>query len=96
MGVKNEAERAAVQRRTWRSKKTRTNTSSSSPRSSSTKLLGEVKPGETFCVKRPYILIPDGESQSVFNPALSSITFDGEKEHPGDNIEAVKPPTVYT
>ncbi len=49
----------------------------------------EVKPGETFWVKNPYILIPNEESESVFNPSLSSITFDGEKEHPGENIEKV-------
>jgi hypothetical protein len=57
--------------------------------------VGELKPGETFFVKRPYILIPDNESESVFNPALSSATFDGEKEHPGANIEKVKAPTLY-
>jgi hypothetical protein len=58
--------------------------------------LGELKPGETFFVKHPYILIPDGESESVFNPALSSATFVGEEEHPGEGIEKVKPPTVYS
>ena len=57
--------------------------------------VGELKPGETFFVKRPYILIPDNESESVFNPALSSATFDGEKEHPGANIEKIKAPTLY-
>jgi hypothetical protein len=32
---------------------------------------------------------------SVFNPKLSSATFVGEKEHPGENIEAIKAPTMY-
>jgi IPT/TIG domain len=32
---------------------------------------------------------------SVFNPALSSATFDGEKEHPGANIEKIPAPTLY-
>jgi PKD domain/IPT/TIG domain len=58
--------------------------------------VGELKPGETFFVKRPYILVPDNESESVFNPALSSATFDGEKEHPGANIEKIKAPTLYS
>src|ERR1700722_7646944 len=58
--------------------------------------VGELKPGETFFVKRPYILIPDNESESVFNPALSSATFDGEKEHPGANIEKIKAPPLYS
>ena len=66
------------------------------PRQTFSETAAEVKAGETFWVKNPYILIPDGESESVFNPALSSITFDGEKEHPGENVEKVKPPTVYT
>jgi hypothetical protein len=57
--------------------------------------VGELKPGETFFVKRPYILIPDNESVSVFNPKLSSATFDGEKEHPGANIEEIPAPTLY-
>ena len=57
--------------------------------------VGELKPGETFFVKRPYILIPDAESVSVFNPELSSATFVGEKEHPGKNIEAIPAPTMY-
>ena len=59
-------------------------------------MLGELKPGQTAYVKRPYILVPDGKSQSIFNPALSSATFVGETEHPGDGIEAVEPPPLYT
>jgi hypothetical protein len=65
------------------------------PEQQFSELVGELKPGETFFVKRPYILIPDAESVSVFNPELSSATFVGEKEHPGKNIEAVKAPTMY-
>ncbi|HXB63890.1 MAG TPA: PKD domain-containing protein [Solirubrobacteraceae bacterium] len=65
------------------------------PEQQFSELVGELKPGETFFVKRPYILIPDAESVSVFNPALSSATFVGEKEHPGENIEKIKPPTMY-
>jgi Bacterial Ig-like domain (group 3)/PKD domain len=65
------------------------------PEQQFSELVGELKPGETFFVKRPYILIPDNESESVFNPALSSATFVGEKEHPGENIEKIKPPTMY-
>ena len=58
-------------------------------------VLGELKPGQTVYVKRPYILVPDANSVSVFNPALSSATFVGEEEHPGAGIEAVTPPTLY-
>jgi hypothetical protein len=65
------------------------------PEQQFSELVGELKPGETFFVKRPYILIPDAESVSVFNPALSSATFVGEKEHPGENIEKIKAPTLY-
>ena len=65
------------------------------PKQQFSELVGELKPGETFFVKRPYILIPDAESVSVFNTALSSATFDGEKEHPGANIEEITPPTLY-
>ena len=65
------------------------------PEQQFSELVGELKPGETFFVKRPYILIPDAESVSVFNPALSSARFDGEEEHPGTNIEEVKAPTLY-
>jgi PKD domain/IPT/TIG domain len=65
------------------------------PEQQFSELVGELKPGETFFVKRPYILIPDAESVSVFNPALSSATFVGEKEHPGENIEKIKAPTMY-
>ncbi|HXA53357.1 MAG TPA: PKD domain-containing protein [Solirubrobacteraceae bacterium] len=66
------------------------------PEQQFSELVGELKPGENFFVKRPYILIPDAESVSVFNPALSSATFVGEKEHPGENIEKIKPPTMYS
>ncbi|MGD1058617.1 MAG: PKD domain-containing protein, partial [Solirubrobacteraceae bacterium] len=65
------------------------------PQQQFSELLGELKPEQTIFVKYPYILVPDGESQSIFNPALSSATFDGEEEHPGENIEAVPPPTLY-
>jgi hypothetical protein len=65
------------------------------PEQQFSELVGELKPGETFFVKRPYILIPDAESVSVFNPALSSATFDGEEEHPGANIEKIPAPTMY-
>jgi predicted secreted protein len=65
------------------------------PEQQFSELVGELKPGETFFVKRPYILIPDNESESVFNPALSSATFVGEKEHPGENIEKTPAPTMY-
>ena len=65
------------------------------PEQQFSELVGELKPGETFFVKRPYILIPDAESVSVFNPALSSATFVGEKEHPGENIEKIPAPTMY-
>jgi hypothetical protein len=54
-------------------------------------VLGELKPGQTAYVKRPYTLVPDANSVSVFNPALSSATFVGEEEHPGEGIEAVAP-----
>jgi len=59
-------------------------------------MLGELKPGQTLYVKQPYILVPDANSVSVFNPALSSATFVGEEEHPGAGIEAVAPPPLYT
>jgi hypothetical protein len=65
------------------------------PEQQFSELVGELKPGETFFVKRPYILIPDAESVSVFNPALSSATFDGEKEQAGKNIEKIPAPTLY-
>jgi hypothetical protein len=66
------------------------------PEQQFSELVGELKPGETFFVKRPYILIPDNESESVFNPALSSATFVGEKEHPGEGIEKIPAPTMYS
>jgi hypothetical protein len=40
------------------------------PEQQFSELVGELKPGETFFVKRPYILIPDAESESVFNPKI--------------------------
>jgi hypothetical protein len=66
------------------------------PEQQFSELVGELKPGETFFVKRPYILIPDNESESVFNPALSTATFVGEKEHPGEGIEKIPAPTMYS
>jgi hypothetical protein len=57
--------------------------------------LGELTPGQTSYIKHPYILVPDGQSQSIFNPALSAATFAGEAAHPGEGIEAVTPPTLY-
>ena len=59
-------------------------------------MVGELKPKQTVYVKRPYILVPNANSVSVFNPALSSVTFVGEKEHPGEGIEAVEPPPLYS
>jgi hypothetical protein len=57
--------------------------------------LGELTPGQTSYIEHPYILVPDGQSQSIFNPALSSATFAGEEAHPGEGVEAVAPPTLY-
>ncbi len=57
--------------------------------------LGELAPGQTAYIKHPYILVPDGQSQSIFNPALSSASFVGEVAHPGAGIEAVEPPALY-
>ncbi len=57
-------------------------------------VLGELKPGETVYAE-PDILVPDGESQSVFNPALSSATFVGQSVKPGEGITAVPRPPLY-
>ncbi len=54
-------------------------------------MLGELKPQQTVFVKRPYVVVPDANSVSVFNPELSSATFVGEPVHPGEGITAVKP-----
>ena len=56
--------------------------------------LGEVPPGKTVYAK-PYILVPDGPSESSFKPGLSSATFAGETVHPGAGIESVAPPRLY-
>ena len=57
-------------------------------------VLGELKPGETVYAE-PDILVPDGASQSVFNPALSSATFVGQSIKPGEGITAVPRPPLY-
>ncbi len=53
-------------------------------------MLGELKPQQTVFVKRPYVVVPDADSVSVFNPELSSATFVGEPVHPGEGITKVK------
>jgi flagellar hook assembly protein FlgD len=57
-------------------------------------IVGELKPGQTF-YSHHYILLPDAESADVFNPSLSSATFDGQEIYPGENIEEVAPPPIY-
>ena len=42
-----------------------------------------------------YILLPDAHSAGDFNPAISSVAFDGEQAKPGENIEEVTPPPLY-
>jgi PKD repeat protein/flagellar hook assembly protein FlgD len=54
----------------------------------------ELRAGQTLYSHR-YVLLPDAESVGVFNPSLSSVTFDGEIAHPGENIEAMTPPPLY-
>jgi hypothetical protein len=50
-------------------------------------LVGELKPGETFFVKRPYILIPDAESVSVSTvPTVSSVSPASGTVSGGTNI----------
>jgi PKD repeat protein len=56
--------------------------------------IGELGPGQTL-YSHTYVLLPDAASVSVFNPELSSATFDGEEVHPGADIEAVAPPQLY-
>jgi PKD domain/Carboxypeptidase regulatory-like domain len=55
----------------------------------------ELKPGQSL-TSNEYILVPDAASVSKFNPSLSSATFDGQEVHPGEGIEAVPPPPVYS
>jgi hypothetical protein len=57
--------------------------------------ISELKPGQTL-TDHEYILVPDAASVSTFNPSLSSATFDGEEVHPGEGIEAVPPPPLYS
>lgn len=53
----------------------------------------ELGPGKTL-TSHTYILVPDANSVSGFNPALSSIAFDGEERHPGQNVETMMPPPL--
>ena len=52
--------------------------------------IGELKPGQTLHSHR-YVLLVDAETEDVFNPAESSITFDGEEPKPGENISKGAP-----
>ncbi len=56
--------------------------------------IGELPAGATL-YSHKYVLLPDAPSYGVFNPALSSIAFDGEEAKPGENIEEVTPPPLY-
>ncbi len=57
--------------------------------------IGALNPGQTLW-SHTYILAPDAASVDVFNPALSTATFDGQQQHPAQGITAVSPPTLYT
>lgn len=57
--------------------------------------IGELPAGSTFYT-HTYVMLPALESVSVFNPAMSSAVFDGEVVHPGQGIEEVAPPPLYT
>jgi flagellar hook assembly protein FlgD/PKD repeat protein len=65
------------------------------PQEEYTETLGEIDPGDTVYT-HAYILVPDSASASVFNPALSSATFDGQTPVAGSGIQAVAPPPLYT
>jgi Cellulase (glycosyl hydrolase family 5)/PKD domain/IPT/TIG domain/Carboxypeptidase regulatory-like domain/Putative Ig domain len=57
--------------------------------------VSELKPGETTYAPED-ILVPDGTSESRFNPTLSSAHFVGEEIKPGEGIEEVTPRSLYT
>jgi RHS repeat-associated protein len=56
--------------------------------------VGELKPGETVYAPRD-ILVPDANG-GTFDPASSSAHFVGEAIHPGEGIEEVSRPPLYT
>ncbi|HWY91111.1 MAG TPA: carboxypeptidase regulatory-like domain-containing protein [Solirubrobacteraceae bacterium] len=55
--------------------------------------VSELKPGEIVYAPQD-ILVPDGNS-GTFEPEKSSARFVGETVHPGQGIEAVKPPPLH-
>ncbi len=55
---------------------------------------GELKPGETLYAPED-ILVPAGNS-GAFEPEKSSVYFVGEAVHPGNGIEPVSPPPLYS
>ncbi len=57
--------------------------------------MSELAPGQTVYAPQD-ILVPDGASESKFNPALSSAHFVGETVKPGEGIEPIPPPPLYT
>ena len=66
------------------------------PRQQFSEALGELKPDhKAHFIKRPYILVPDETSVGGFRPELATASFVGEETHPGEGIEAVKPPPLY-
>ncbi|MGO9490213.1 MAG: PKD domain-containing protein [Solirubrobacteraceae bacterium] len=54
-------------------------------------MLGELKPGQSAFVERPFIVLPDEDSEAEFNAPLSSATFAGEKIEAGKGITSVPP-----
>jgi RHS repeat-associated protein len=56
--------------------------------------IGELKPGETIYAPQD-ILVPNANG-GKFDPSESYARFVGEQAHPGEGIEAVKPPPLYT
>ena len=60
-----------------------------------TAIAGELKPGETVYAPQD-ILVPDANSAGAFEPEQSSAHFAGETVHPGEGIEQVSPPPLYT
>jgi RHS repeat-associated protein len=56
--------------------------------------IGELKPGETIYAPQD-ILVPDADG-GQFDPSKSFARFVGEEAHPGEGIEAVSPPPLYS
>jgi YD repeat-containing protein len=65
------------------------------PQQEPTEILGEIPPGHTEFT-RQYIVVPDAPSAGDLEPSLSSVHFVGETIRPGNGIEPVEPPPLYS